>query len=151
MKIKPIIFLLITLFFVKLSFGQGTSDEESYESARVGIYTKVLDLTPDEAKKFWPVFNQFSFEMKKIKDEQRNYQKDAMARYSSLTDAEIEKLINQSYILDEKQIALKKRYTEDFKKVISLKKIILLPKAEMEYKRSLIKRLKNGGDRSSLD
>ena len=41
--------------------------KENIEAMKIGFLTKKLDLTPEEAQKFWPVYNQYSDKMKELR------------------------------------------------------------------------------------
>jgi hypothetical protein len=51
--------------------GGAGANREDIESMKIAYLTKKLDLTPDEAKKFWPVFNQFSEELKNVRSNRK--------------------------------------------------------------------------------
>jgi hypothetical protein len=42
---------------------------ERLESAKIGFLTQKLDLSPREAEKFWPVYNQYQKELKALAKE----------------------------------------------------------------------------------
>jgi hypothetical protein len=41
--------------------------DEQIKAIEIGYFTKELNLTPDEAQKFWPVFNQYKDEVRKVR------------------------------------------------------------------------------------
>ncbi|MDA3615365.1 hypothetical protein [Polluticaenibacter yanchengensis] len=84
------------------------------ESLRVAFITKKLDLTPDEAKGFWPVYDIYDEEMRKVMKEHREK-----------GGSELE--------LEEKKLNVRKKYKGDFLKVINEKKFDALIKAESEW------------------
>ena len=44
---------------------------QTIDALKVAYITKQLDLTPEEAQKFWPVYNVFAIELKKAKIERK--------------------------------------------------------------------------------
>jgi Spy/CpxP family protein refolding chaperone len=46
---------------------QEGGNDNAIESLKIAFLTKQLDLTPDEAQKFWPVYNQYTIELKKMR------------------------------------------------------------------------------------
>ena len=65
---KKLYFLIL---FVSLSFftkAQDVAPEEekhqNIEALKVAFISKELELTPDEAQKFWPLYNQYAKELK---------------------------------------------------------------------------------------
>ena len=66
--------LYIILAFIGITGLANAQDEqpsekkqENIEALKVAFISKELDLTPDEAQKFWPQYNQYSKELKAIK------------------------------------------------------------------------------------
>ena len=50
----------ITLFFIAITlntFGQRKERHERIQALKVAFITEKLELTPEEAQQFWPVFN----------------------------------------------------------------------------------------------
>ena len=71
MKIKKILPLLI-VFISATSFAQDGSfirkKKEQIKSLKVAFITNELALTPDEASKFWPIYNSFEEKQQEIKN-----------------------------------------------------------------------------------
>ena len=133
--------LIITMLCPLFILGQNhrmDKKREKIEVQKIAFITKQLDLTPEEAQKFWPVYNQFSDARKQLHEQHKENRKDI----DNLSDSEIEKLIDNHIILDQKELDLKKKYHAEFKKVLSNKKIAKLYHAEMMFKAELLKRLK---------
>lgn len=84
------------------------------ESLRIAFITKKLDLSPDEAKGFWPVYDKYDEEMRKTIKEHRE---------KGGTELELE----------EKKLNIRKKHKSEFLKVISDKKFDSLIKAESEW------------------
>jgi hypothetical protein len=103
--------------------------QERMESLRIAFITRQLQLTPQEAQVFWPVFNIYDEEMKRTLKDLR--QKGA---------SEIE--------LEEKILELHKKYKPNFLKVISEEKFNSLMRAERtwgEMLRKEMQRRQGGG------
>lgn len=94
------------------------ADLRKIQAMEMAFITKELNLTPDEAQKFWPVFNQYRNELKST----------AKDRVSG------DQLERQQKMLD-----LRKKYREDFTKVISQERANKVFGAEDEF-RSLVRR-----------
>jgi len=72
-------------------FSQNISEEKrkKIESQKIAFITKALDLSSEEAQVFWPVYNDFSDEMKTIRKKRREVFSKARKNRSSLTEKEI--------------------------------------------------------------
>lgn len=90
--------LLYTLFFLNIGyFGYGQNDRrDRLESIQIAFITKELSLSPDEAQRFWPVYNEYKDEL-------------AQARRASRED---------EVAFEEKVIQVKKKFKAEFKKVL---------------------------------
>jgi Spy/CpxP family protein refolding chaperone len=65
---KLIVALMIGIApLLSLHAQQDGGNENAIESLKIAFLTKQLDLTPDEAQKFWPVYNQYTMELKKMR------------------------------------------------------------------------------------
>ncbi len=92
--------IIITLFFCcNFIFAQdeNTSVLTNVQALRVAFITKDLDLSTEEAQKFWPVYNKYIGEIKKAKQESGE----------------------DVLVFEERLLNIKKSYTSEFKKVLS--------------------------------
>lgn len=127
--------------------GKGPELRKQIEALRVGVYTRVLNLSTEEATKFWPVFNQFQGEMDLIQKDQKQTRKSLSPEtVATLSDAELEKALDNMMASEQKSLDLKKKYIGEFKKVLPTRKVALMPFAQMEMKRELIERFKDFRD-----
>lgn len=136
---KNFLTILILIFSLQNIFAQGPPpdmNEDKIEPLRIAFLTKYLDLTTDEAQKFWPVYNNMRTELKVIMDNEK-YLKNGK-NITEMNDDELNKLINSHFDNDQKILDLKKKYVSEFKKVLPLKKVALLADAENEFKRQMI-------------
>lgn len=110
--------------------------KNKFETHRIAFITQRLNLTPEEAQQFWPVFNQFTEKMQQI----RNSSKPEKP-IEELGDADTEKIILTEFDKEARELELKKEYYQKFKKVISVKKIAKLYRAERDFKALLLERI----------
>ncbi|UTW65799.1 hypothetical protein KFE94_14215 [bacterium SCSIO 12643] len=149
MKSKIVIGLIVMLTtLVQVSWAQppgGPHGEkkEKIMAMKVEFITSKLDLTVEEAQKFWPVYNEFVAKMDAL--EQKRRQMRRQNRGKELTDAEINKLIEFNFDIEQEILDLKREYDKKFKQVIPVQKVGKLYQAEHEFKREILKRLKRGG------
>jgi hypothetical protein len=84
----------------------------------MAFITKELNLSPNEAQKFWPVFNQYRNELKSVVTEKK-------------MGDHLEK--------QQKTLDIRKKYRDDFSKVISQERANKVFETEGEFK-SLVRR-----------
>ncbi len=108
------IFTLLLLFFLLLgsSRAQQPRAGERVEALKIAYLTKKLNLTTEEAQKFWPVYNQYMADLKKARAEGRSMD-------------ELEK--------DEKVLEIRKKYYGDFSKALNPERANQFFKYEKEF------------------
>ena len=92
---------------------------------RKAITAQNMDLTADEATKFWPIFDQYRQEAIKCNDERWALIKEYATNYNTMTDAQAQDYIKRSTAIDQQLLALRMKYVPVFEKVISPKKTAL--------------------------
>lgn len=139
-KIIVLGLLLLQHLFV---FSQEFSDKnEAIAAMKVSFITRKLNLTPKEAQNFWPLYNQYEEELEILRKNHRKMIHEAKDDFSQISEAEIEKIVDEQINFRQKEIDILKKYHPQFKKVLPMRKVAQLYKAEDEFKRHLIKQLK---------
>ena len=92
---------------------------------RKEIMAQNMILTPDEATKFWPIFDQYRKEAIKPNDLRWQVIKEYADNYDTMTDAQAQDYMKRANDVDEQLLALRMRYVPIFEKVISAKKTAL--------------------------
>ncbi|MEP7168811.1 MAG: hypothetical protein ABI855_05525 [Bacteroidota bacterium] len=150
--------LVITLMSVaSVSMAQpkrmmkGGDRKEEIEAMKVGFLTRKLNLSPEEAKTFWPVYNQFQNDLDKIREARRGEIKDAKKDFMEMNDKDVEKIVDNEIIFRQNEVDIFKKYHSQFKQVLPIKKVAILYRTEEEFKRELLKKIQekrgNVGDR----
>ena len=136
--------IVLISIMIGLALFAKAQNGERIEAMKIGFITERLDLTSEEAKVFWPVYNKFTDEMKKLRLTTKGKITEEMTDMPSLSDAEADKILNDMVNFKLNEAELIKRYAQEFKKVLPVKKVVLLFKAENDFKRELLKRLTKG-------
>jgi hypothetical protein len=136
---KKILFVLFCLTSVVGVFAQPKNNgrvKERVDAQRVGFITQRLNLTPEESQAFWPVYNQYTEKLQQIRNSVKPEQS-----LDDMSDADTEKLIMAQMDKESRELDLRKEYYQKLKKVISVKKIAKLYKAERDFRGELLKQL----------
>lgn len=146
-KIIPIIYMLCLLAPAGL-LAQGRPPispeaREEVESMKIAFFTNKLQLTPDEAKTFWPAYNQFSNEIFELREAQRKRLKAGKEGLGDMSNQELEKMADAEIAFRQQEVDLLRKYHTQFKQILPMKKVILLYRAEEDFKRELIGRLRD--------
>lgn len=79
---------------------------------KVAIHSELMNLTPDESSKFWPVYNEYDKALTVIADERVALIRMYVENYSNLTGPMAAKLANGVLDLETKRIQLKRQYLQ---------------------------------------
>ncbi len=121
-------------------------DKEKFQTMKIAYLTEKLSLTSAEAEKFWPVYNEYSDKKASLFKEMRKGKKEN-AEEIEMTDEEIEKAINQRIENKQKELDLEKQYLGKFKDVLPIKKVGQLYKAEDNFKKDLLRKMRDDSPR----
>ena len=121
--------LIVSLFFTlgtSVIAQDGDDDKKNpggrVEALKIAYITQKLNLSTDEAQKFWPIYNKYAAEIRKVRVD---------GRLNKETEIDIE----------EKLLAIRKKYNTEFAKALSPEKVNAFFKAEKEFGTVLQKEL----------
>lgn len=142
---KMILTTIILLVACPIVFGQpGQGPDERREriqSLKIAYITEKLNLTPQEAQVFWPVFNEYEARRNEIEESLGRRGPETRPDIAGMSDSEVDKFITDHLNQEYKLTDLKKEYYEKLKEVLPIKKILKLFEAEESFKRMLLERL----------
>lgn len=118
--------------------------KEELKAVKVAFITEALDLTPSEAQKFWPVYNEFEnaqFQIRERKME-TSLKKMSPENLKEMSDKDATTLLEQIENTEGELFQLRKKLVSDLRSVVSAKKILLLKKAEEDFNRKLLQQYK---------
>ncbi len=147
MKIKKLIatLMIITIcptILLAQPKGKGKPSKDKVKAMKVAYITEKLDLSTKEAQQFWPIYNEFDGKMEATHKELRKMHRQEKS-IDDMTDSEVDKMLNKHTELRQKEFIIEKEYHQKFKKVLPIKKIAKLYRAEHDFKRDLLKKIKN--------
>lgn len=123
-----------------LGSAQAQVDPEQREARlaafRAEVFTRVLNLTPEEAQGFWPIYNEYADKREQAQEDLRSSK-----QLDQMSDAEVEEQIKRHFELKQRELDLERDAYQKLRKVLPLRKIAKLPMAEREFRESLIKKL----------
>jgi hypothetical protein len=128
-------FIAAALFMLMIAGGleAQNSPKEKVEAMRVAFITNRLDLSPEEAKQFWPIYNSYRHDLAQLRHSL--YPKDEGADSHLDADRQLE--------FEQKKLDLKKQYKPQFEQVLGRAKLNKLVTAEEDFKRLLIQTMRN--------
>ena len=94
---------------------------QDLKKGKVAVLTEMMALTPEEASKFWPIYNEYDKELSKLGDERLALIKDYADNYGSMSDQKVVDIGRKSLDLESRRTALKKRYFDRMSQTVSPK------------------------------
>ncbi len=88
------------------------------------ILAQNMEFTEAEAVDFWPLYEQYEQSLDSLNDQRLAMIRKYLALYNTLTDDQARQLAAESLSLEEKRTALKRKYFEEFAKVITARKAV---------------------------
>lgn len=119
-------------------------NKDQIVSQKIAFFTKFLDLTPEEAQKFWPVYNACQQEMEKARKETRKsaFTLSKALKEGDKTDEEISSLAETYYGNLDRENSLQKLHYAEYQKVLPIKKAARVRLLEEQFTRNLIMQLR---------
>ncbi|MBL0329071.1 MAG: hypothetical protein IPP64_06570 [Bacteroidetes bacterium] len=116
--------------------------KDNIEAMKIAYLTSKLELTPEEAQKFWPVYNQYNDKLAELRKKRKMDVREAKKNQEEMTDKEMEQAMDNDFAFRQKELDLQTEYNSKFKAVLPIKKVAKLYQAEEQFKRVLIDKLK---------
>lgn len=144
------IIILITMVMSVPAFAQphgqmrGRTGIEQVEAEKIAFFTKYLELTPDQAKEFWPVYDDFQNRRVLIIQERQNLTRYFGQNSANMDEKEAGEIADRYIGLQVQETALAQEYHDKFKKVLPASGVMLLYQAENEFRNQLLRRLRLG-------
>lgn len=145
-KLLPLLFLLVSFSFYAQSESM-KEKKEKIKELKVALFTTELDLTTSEAEKFWPLYNRFDdkqFELRhqKMRAFMKRMNDGSLDR---ITEKEANFFLVQMEDTEEELFFLRKKFTQNLRRILPSVKIIKLRKAEEDFNRKLLQHYRNKG------
>ena len=120
--------VLAGTFTVTVARAQSTtpaSVQDQIELTRANIQTQrqeivqsIMELSPAESEKFWPVYREYRNEVTKLGDERVKFIERFADQAGTLSDEESKTLLDDWFKLRQRQLDLQKKYSGKFRKVL---------------------------------
>jgi len=128
--------------------------QERLNSLKIAYITEQLALTSAEAQQFWPIYNEYMDALENLKEENEKRKEQLKQAMLASNDEELEKLVDGFITSQKQEYEVNLAYHDKFKEVLPIRKIILLYKAQDEFKQKVFSELarrrmqgrRNGGN-----
>jgi len=143
---KTIISYTLLLFLCSsVGFAQPKQGKrDRIKALKIAFISDQLELTSEEAEKFWPIYN--TFEDKKFElqhEKMKSYMNRIETDMGKLSENEAKNLLAQMEKTEDELHQLRKKFNQDVKSVLSAQKLVKLYKAEEQFRKNLLKQLRS--------
>jgi hypothetical protein len=114
-------------------------DFEKFKSEKIAFITQAIQLTPQEAEKFWPVYNEYEQKKFALMKERRDLEEKLQEKRQTFTEKDYAAFSRQMAANMSKDGELIVKYNEEFLKILPAKKVVELYDAEVNFRRQLLR------------
>lgn len=118
---------------------QRKAQYEQFCQFRRDYMMKQIGLTDQEAKQFFPLYEELETQKWKIDKEARDFARKVAHSEAAVTDTEYEKAAQALLEKDEKMAQLDREYYNKFKAFLSSEKLFKFKNAQMKFPRAMMK------------
>lgn len=140
---KRVLFAAMILIIMPLTriMAQDQDNLEKLTAYKIAFFTQKLNLTPAEAERFWPLYNDFSARRSKLQLDRGSLIRYASQNEANMPDKELTETANKlaQTFVDEANLVV--TFNNEIQKILPPGKVIRLYQAEGQYKQQLLKEL----------
>jgi len=133
--------------FVAITMGMAAAQEDLRAAAEViknqkRLYIeKMMELTPQENQKFWPLYDEYESGLLKIRSELIELTTTFLKTHGFLSDEEAIAMLNQKLRIDADELKFKRTYVARFMQVLPGRKVVRFYQAENRFDTAAISEL----------
>lgn len=144
---KPHLFFLFAfLSFAQVGWTQQNQEmrarKADIEAQKVSFITSELELTPQQAQDFWPLYNAYRSELQKLRKSVNQIYNPGRDADKDLSEKEWDEIIKREFAFERQKTDLEEKYYELYKTVLPVSKVAGFYTAERDFKRELLETLK---------
>ncbi len=142
MKRNIIVFTILATFCV-MNISAQNANRQRLDAYKIAFFTKRLNLTSQEAEKFWPVYNEFQDNKNKIQLERHELNRNFNQNELNMSEREMTEAGDKFVGLEVREAALAQEFHTRIKTILSPVKILRLYQAENQYRQQLLNELRD--------
>jgi hypothetical protein len=138
---KGVVVLIVMMILSSLRVSAQNPNLEKLNSYKIAFFTQKLNLTSQEAEKFWPLYNDYQDRKNKIQVERVQMTRTVVQNGANMSDKELTELGDKYFGLEIKEADLSKEFYNNMKGTLPPLKIFKFYQAENQYKLVLLNEL----------
>jgi hypothetical protein len=121
---------------------------DQIEAIKTRFFTRQMQLTPEEARLFWPIYDTYMAKQEKLRMQRDERTPESIEVFAAMTDEEINVLIDARLQQAETALEERKKLITALREVLPPRKVAMFLRAEHRFTDELRKRLE---ERRELD
>ncbi|MBK9290363.1 MAG: hypothetical protein IPM52_01820 [Bacteroidetes bacterium] len=144
--ILPSVLFFILLTFIAQAQPAQRPFRERVEAARVAYITKSMQLSPQEARIFWPLYDAYMAKVQEQRQQRLEF-RSGFERLDAMSDDEVNKMLDARMAQAEAMHKARKEFISQLRKDLSPRKAAMFIRAEDEFQREVVERIRPEDDR----
>lgn len=140
-QLYQILLLISLIAFGGKVYSQTDDTEKALKAEKVAFLTKKLELTQEEAKMFWPLYDEYWAKKSKILNDRRKMADDFIQSINNITDKEAIDYANRYVESQKREAELMSEYNKQLLQILPPKKVMLLYQSNYEFKNYLLQKV----------
>ena len=135
--------LLILLLLVSAVSWAQKGREDRIRAYKTAFITDKLDLSSEEAERFWPVYNKYQDQLEAVRKEERQEITSVVKDFDDISDDQANYMIDKGMEYAKRRVQLQNQMVDELRVVISPKKVLKLRRVEESFKREMLQRFRD--------
>jgi hypothetical protein len=137
---------MAALFIPREIKAQGQQNLDRVNSYKIAFFTRKLNLSPNEAEKFWPVYNEYDNNRMKLQQERAETMRLVNQNEMKMSDDELTKAADKLIALQVEEALLTESLHKKLKTILPPVKVLRVYQAENMFRNQLLNDLKENRD-----
>jgi len=134
--------MLLLVTSSHLNAQKDTPPNERIKAMKIAFITDRVQLTAEEAEKFWPVYNEYSNKKDKTLEELKSLSRHFIKNKDEISDEELEEMLDKYIQLQKAESELLSSYHQKFEEILPAHKVMALYIAEVQFRNFLLQRIR---------
>jgi len=140
MKMKSVTILVILVLTSSMVLSQNPN-QEKLNAYKIAFFTRKLNLTPGEAEKFWPLYNEYQNKKMQIQKERVQLNRRVNQEGATLSEQELIAAADKLIELQVVETELAVTFHQHLKGALPPAKVIKVYQAENQFRMQLLKQI----------
>lgn len=130
--------IILSFFLLPICIVEAQTKEdhkEKIKALKVAYITEELNMSPEMAQKFWPVYNSYECQRR---DLHRREHID-LNNTANVSEAKAEEMLKEYLAVEKEEYVIKEQLFKELRKFLSAREIIKLHKLEDDFNKKLLK------------